>query len=126
MDTVVIAGKKYDEFRISKEKEEYIKLEAVDLCFALSKLVYDKSSLVRIAVARKKVGHEFLVNDESWHVRATVAKYSDDSKVIDILSRDENDFVRFVIVKRGYCLDYFTNDEDEEIAAIARYQLQLV
>ncbi|MFW5444592.1 MAG: HEAT repeat domain-containing protein [Methylococcaceae bacterium] len=124
MDTIEIAGKKYNETKISKEKEEYIRLEAVDLCFALKQLVSDSSWLVRTAVARKKVGHDLLVKDENWRVRATVAKYTDDSSIIDELASDENDFVRFVIVKRGYCLDSFVSDEDEEIASIARYQLQ--
>jgi len=124
MDTIKIAGKEYDQLGITKEKEEYIRLEAVDLCFGLSALIYDNSVLVRVAVARKKVGHELFVTDESWRVRATVAKYTDDNKILDILIKDENEFVRFVIVKRGYGLVFFVNDTDEEIASIARYQLQ--
>lgn len=124
MDTITISGKHYTELSILKEKEEYVRLEAVGLCFALTRLVHDSSALVRAAVARKKVGHEFLVNDKSWRVRATVAKYTDDSNVLDLLVEDENDFVRFVIAKRGNNLDFFINDEDEEIASLARYQLQ--
>jgi len=124
METITIAGRKYDERGIAKEKEEYIRLEAVDLCFGLRRLVYDKSALVRTAVARKKVGHELFVSDESWRVRATVAKYTDDSKVLDQLINDESDFVRFVLVRRGHGLNHFVNDVDEEIASIARYQLQ--
>ena len=56
METITIAGRRYDEQGIVNEKEEYIRLEAVDLCFGLKKLIYDKSALVRTAVARKKVG----------------------------------------------------------------------
>lgn len=124
METVTISGRLYDESKICKEKEEYIRLEAVDLCFALNKLVHDKSSLVRVAVARKNVGHTLLVNDECWRVRATVAKYAKDESILDKLINDENDFIRFIIVKRGYKPDLFINDTDEEISSIARYQLQ--
>lgn len=124
MDSIVIAGRKYSEARILKEKEEYIRLEAVDLCFALSALVYDKSVIVRAAVARKGVGHEILVNDESWRVRAIVAKYTDEAEYLNVLANDKNDFVRFVVVKRGWLLDLFVDDIDEEIASIARYQIQ--
>ncbi len=124
MDTIKLSGKTYDETSITKEKEEYIRLEAVDACFALRKLIHDKSSLVRIAVARKMMGHEFLVKDKSWRVRATVAKHTDDIQVLDKLISDENDFVRFIIVKRGHQLEHFVNDPDEEIASSARYQLQ--
>ena len=124
MDTITIAGRRYDERAIAKEKEEYIRLEAVDLCFGLRQLIHDKSALVRTAVARKKVGHELFVNDENWRVRATVAKYTDDEKMLDQLVNDENEFVRFILVKRGHDLNHFINDKDEEISSIARYQLQ--
>ncbi|MCF6204714.1 MAG: hypothetical protein L3J59_13775 [Methylococcaceae bacterium] len=124
METIVISGKTYDETALINEKEEYIRLEAVDMCFALSALVYDKSSLIRTAVARKKVGHDLLVNDDSWRVRATVAKYTDNTEILDKLINDEKDFVRFIIVKRGYALEFFINDEDEEIASIAKHQIQ--
>ncbi len=124
METIVISGKAYDEIAIINEKEDYIRLEAVDMCFALNALVYDESSLIRTAVARKKVGHDQLVNDESWRVRATVAKYTDDTEILDKLVNDEKDFVRFIIVKRGYALEFFINDEDEEIASTAKYQIQ--
>ena len=75
-------------------------------------------------MARKKVGHELLVKDESWRVRATVAKYTDDPKLLDFLVKDENNFVRYVVVKRGHGLKQFIDDIDEEISSIARYQLQ--
>mgnify|MGYP000535880333 CR=1 FL=1 len=124
MNTIIIGGRKYSEQDVVREKEDYVRLEAVDLCFALYALVQDESPVVRAAVARKKVGHEQLVSDDSWRVRATVAKYADDFQVLDQLLEDENDFVRFVIVKRGYRLNCLINDKDEEIASIARYQLQ--
>ena len=124
METILISGRTYDEAAIVKEKEEYVRLEAVDLCFALNKLIHDKSSLVRTAVARKKVGHEFLVNDDCWRVRATVAKYTDNTEILDKLINDEKDFIRFIIVKRGYNLESYLNDEDEEIALTAKYLLQ--
>ena len=124
MNTVVISGKEYSEQDVIKEKEDYVRLEAVDLCFALYALVDDASPVIRAAVARKKVGHEQLVKDNSWRVRSTVAKYTDDVQILDQLLEDKNDFVRFVVVRRGYGLDYLINDKDEEIASIARYQLQ--
>ncbi|MCK5831032.1 MAG: hypothetical protein KAH20_12105 [Methylococcales bacterium] len=124
METILISGRTYDEATIIKENEEYVRLEAVDLCFALSKLVHDNSSLVRTAVARKKVGHEILVSDECWRVRATVAKYTDDIEILDKLIDDEKDFIRFIIVKRGYNLESYLNDVDEEIASTARYLIQ--
>lgn len=124
MNTIAIDGKIYSERDIVKEKQEYVRLEAVDLCFALRALVNDRSALVRRAVARKKVGHEQLVHDENWRVRATVAQYCDDERLLDILKNDKNDFVRFIVVKRGYDLEQFVHDVDEEIASIARYGLQ--
>ncbi len=124
MDTVVISGKKYNEMDVVKEKEEYIRLEAVDLCFALTRLIKDTSPVVRAAVARKKVGHETLVADESWRVRATVAKYTNNEKYLEILANDINDFVRFIVVKKGCCLELLKSDKDEEVAATARYLLQ--
>ncbi len=124
METVLIDGKLYSEQDIVKEKQEYIRLESVDLCFALQALIQDKSALVRTAVARKKVGHEQLVYDENWRVRATVAKYCDDERLLDILKNDNNEFVRFIVVKRGYDLEQFIHDVDEEIASIARYGIQ--
>ncbi len=124
MDTIVISGRKYTEESIVAEREEYVRLEAVDYCFALSKLIYDKSVLVRTAVARHLVGHDILVSDRNWRVRATVAKYTEDQGLLEKLSKDQNDFVRFVVVKKGYHPEYFVNDCDEEIASIARYQLQ--
>ncbi len=124
MDTVVIDGKLYNEQDIVKEKQEYVRLESVDRCFALQALVKDKSVLVRTAVARKKVGHDQLVYDKNWRVRATVAKYCEDERLLDILKNDNNEFVRFTVVKRGYHLEQFIHDSDEEIASIARYGLQ--
>lgn len=122
-ETVTISGRSYSEEDILKESDEYIKLECIDLCFALNILVNDESALVRAAVARKKVGHEILVNDDNWRVRATVAKYCDDKMLLDALVNDENDYVRFILVKRGHALEKFVNDQDEEIASIAKYGL---
>jgi hypothetical protein len=122
-ETVTISGKEYGEEDILLEQDEYIKLECVDLCFALNILINDESALVRAAVARKKVGHEMLVNDSNWRVRATVAKYCDE-KLLDALINDENEYVRFIVVKRGYALKHFVNDQDEEIASIAEHSLQ--
>jgi len=124
MDTIVISGRKYSEDEVSREKEEYIRLEAVDMCFALTALIEDTSDVVRAAVARKKVGHDILVADKCWRVRATVAKYTDNPKYLKKLASDENEFVRYIVVKKGYCLDFLKNDEDEEIASTARYLLQ--
>jgi len=124
MDTVIISGKRYNEMDVVREKEEYVRLEAVDLCFALTRLIQDASPVVRAAVARKRVGHETLVADESWRVRATVAKYTNNEKYLEILANDINEFVRFIVVKKGCCLESLKNDMDEEIAAIARNLLQ--
>ena len=123
MTAVEINGKLYSEQDIVNEKEEYVRLEAVDRCFALNLLVNDKSPLIRSAVARKKIGHDQLVNDPDWKVRATVAMYCRES-LLDSLKDDPSDFVRFVVVKRGYDLKRFIDDQDDEIASIARYQLQ--
>jgi acetone carboxylase gamma subunit len=126
MDTIIISGRIYTEESIVREREEYVRLEAVDYFFALSKLIYDKSALVRTAVARKLVGHDILAKDRNWRVRATVAKYTEDIKLLEILANDDNDFVRFVVVKKGFHPEYFINDEDEEISSIARYQIQMI
>ncbi len=122
--TIQLAGKNYTVADLLQESDEYIRLEAAEQCFALTALINDPSLLVRCAVARKKIGHDVLVSDIDWQVRATVAKNCTDSRFLDILARDSHEFVRFVVVKRGYALDYLVNDTDEEIASIARYQLQ--
>ena len=70
------------------------------------------------------MGHDILVNDESWRVRATVAQHTDDTAILDQLTHDENDFVRFIIVKREHNLEKYLNDKDEEIASTARYLIQ--
>jgi hypothetical protein len=124
VQTILLAGRQYTVADVVTEPDEYVRLEAVDLCFALTHLIHDHSVLVRCAVARKKVGHDVLVKDQDWHVRATVAKYCIESHFLDILAQDSHEFVRFVVVKRGYASDYLVNDTDEEIAAIARYNLQ--
>jgi hypothetical protein len=124
MQTIEIDGKIYSIQKIIAEKEEMIRLEAVDKCFALMELVDDRSALVRAAVARKKIGHEQLVYDESWRVRATVAQNCSDARLLDVLSRDENEFVRYIVAKRGHALERFVNDCDEEIASLARYAIQ--
>ncbi|MGR9046864.1 MAG: hypothetical protein ACU83N_16400 [Gammaproteobacteria bacterium] len=123
--TVSIFGKRFTVMEIVKDKDEHVRLEAVDQCFALRELVEDPSELVRMAVARKGVGHETLVVDTSWRVRATVAKYSQDDKILNRLIADAHDFVRFVLVKRRYALESFLLDPDEEIAFIARQEIKV-
>lgn len=123
-DTFAFNGKTYTVADIVKEKDDYIRLEAVDCYFALKELVTDRSQMIRTAVARKNVGHEKLAHDSNWYVRATVAQYCQDEEILKILVNDENDYVRFMVAKRGYGLEYLINDCDEEIASIARYQLQ--
>ena len=123
-DSISLAGKSYTAADIVKEKDVYIRLEAIDNHFALKELANDQSSMIRIAVARKKVGHEKLIKDKNWRVRATVAQHCDDKTLIERLIKDTNDFVRFIIAKRGLCADQLINDPDQEIAAIARFELE--
>lgn len=123
-EKITLAGKNYTIAELLKESDDYIRLEAAEQCFALKELVYDRSMLVRSAVARKMIGHDILINDIDWQVRATVAKYCTDTQFLDKLVHDDHEFVRFVVVKRGHALALFTQDSDEEIAAIARHSLQ--
>jgi len=122
--TVIIFGKRYTAEDVLREKDEYIRLEAAEKCFALRELINDSSVLVRMAVARKGVGHETLVSDSNWKVRAVVAKYGKENRVLDLLVNDVHEFVRFVLVKRCYALECFLQDTDEEIAAMARQGLK--
>lgn len=121
-DSIYLHGKHYTQYNICTETDEYIRLEAASQGFALSLLIKDKSSLVRSTIARLKYGHIQLATDENWKVRATVAKYCK-ADILSNLINDENHFVRYVIVKRGFHLEHFLNDSDEEIAELARYQL---
>lgn len=121
---VSILGKAYTEKEVLRHKDEFIRLEAVEQCFALNALAADSSPLVRSAVASKQVGHAVLVGDDNWRVRATVAKHCKYDLLAQLV-HDEHDFVRFIVAKRGFGLDKLVDDEDEEIAAIARHQLQL-
>lgn len=123
-ETITLAGKIYNVAELLREVDDYVRLEAAEQCFALTALINDPSSLVRSTVARKKIGHEVLVKDVEWQVRATVAKYCSEVKFLDILAQDNHEFVRFVVVKRGHALELLAQDSDEEIAAIARYTLQ--
>jgi len=123
-ESITLYGKSYTYATIHKEADEYIRLEAATQGFALKILVNDQSPLVRSTVARIKYGHEQLANDKNWKVRATVVKHCK-PKLLKNLIDDENHFVRYIIVKRGYYLDHFINDSDEEIAALARYLLSV-
>lgn len=123
-DTIIISGKRYSVEQILKEKDEHVKLEAVDRFFALYELARDTSALVRIAVARKGVEHDRLAFDKDYRVRATVAKYCTDKELLDHLLKDENEFVRFIIAKRGHGFEYLINDPDEEVASLARHGLR--
>jgi len=121
-ESINIYGKKYTPDTIIKEPDEYIRLAAASEGFALAHLIKDKSPLVRSSIARIKYGHDQLAADENWKVRATVAKYCK-PKIIKRMINDENHFVRYIIAKRGFHLEHFINDSDEEIADLARYQL---
>ncbi|MBE0468862.1 MAG: hypothetical protein IBX55_05040 [Methyloprofundus sp.] len=123
-DCITLYDKSYTYANIQTEADEYIRLEAASQGFALKILVNDKSALVRSTVARIKYGHEQLAKDPSWKVRATVAKHCQPIILKDLI-HDENHFVRYIIVKRGYFLEHFTSDSDEEIAALAKYQLSI-
>lgn len=122
-ETFHLYGKSYTPSSIREEKDEYIRLEAASHGFALKQLINDPSSLVRSSIARIKYEHEYLAKDSSWKVRATVAKHCH-PKLLKSLISDDNHFVRYIIVKRGYYLDHFINDQDEEIADLARYLLK--
>ncbi len=124
MKTITLDGKKYSEREIAALKEDYMRLEAVDKCFALELLVKDKAYLIRCAVARKHFGHDLLIHDENWRVRATVAQYTHKREILETLAHDAHDFVRFVVAKRGVALEHLSQDIDEEISSIAKYQLQ--
>ena len=121
-DSITLYDKSYTYANIRAETDEYIRLEAANQGFALKILVNDKSALVRSTVARIKYGHEQLAKDDNWKVRATVAKHCQ-PPILKNLIYDENHFVRYIIVKRGYFLEHFISDIDEEIAALAKYQL---
>ncbi|MCK5354894.1 MAG: hypothetical protein KAJ63_07220 [Methyloprofundus sp.] len=119
---IEIYGKKYTSATISKEPDEYIRLAAASEGFALARLIKDQSALVRSSIARIKYGHDQLSFDKNWKVRATVAKHCK-PKILSHMINDENHFVRYIIAKRGFHLEHFINDSDEEIADLARYQL---
>jgi hypothetical protein len=123
-DSITLYDKSYTCANIQTEADEYIRLEAANQGFALRILVNDKSALVRSTVARIKYGHEQLAKDKSWKVRATVAKHCQ-PLILKSLINDENHFVRYIIVKRGFFLKHFTSDIDEEIATLAKYQLTI-
>ncbi|NOQ14441.1 MAG: hypothetical protein GQ583_08210 [Methyloprofundus sp.] len=121
-ESIDIYGKVYTQRKICKEPDEYIRLAAASQGFALKYLINDKSTLVRSSIARIKYGHEQLATDESWKVRATVAKHCK-PKLLSRMIDDEHHFVRYIIARRGFHLEHFINDPDEEIADLARYEL---
>ena len=122
-ESIDIYGKIYTLSDICKEPDEYIRLAAASEGFALKQLINDKSALVRSTIARIKYGHEQLATDENWKVRATVATHCK-PKLLNCMIYDKNHFVRYIIAKRGFHLEHFTNDPDEEIADLARYELK--
>lgn len=121
-ESIDLYGKNYTSKSISKEPDEYIRLAAATEGFALNKLIHDESALVRSSIARIKYGHEFLLKDKNWRVRATVAQHCKPKLLVGMIN-DEHHFVRYVVAKRGYHLEHFINDPDEEIADLARYEL---
>jgi hypothetical protein len=123
-DLITLFGKTYSVAEIIKEKDEFVRMEAINYDFALTELAHDTSSLVRTAAAKKAAGHEHLCTDLNWRVRATVAQHCTDTQVILILAKDENDFVRFIIAKRGFAAHLLLNDSDPEIVSLARENLQ--
>lgn len=122
-ESIDIYGTIYTQTNICKEPDEFIRLAAASEGFALKQLINDKSALVRSSIARIKYGHEQLATDENWKVRATVAKHCK-PKLLSCMINDENHFVRYIIAKRGFYLEHFINDPDEEIADLARYGLK--
>ncbi len=122
-ETINLYGICYTPNKICSEPDEYLRLEAVEQGFALKQLISDTSHLVRSTIARLKYGHEQLANDPNWRVRANVARYCKPSLLKQFIN-DENHFVRYIVVQRGYHLEHFTADSDEEIADLARYQLR--
>ncbi len=121
-ESIDIYGKIYTQSDIFNEPDEYIRLAAASQGFALGQLIHDKSHIVRSSIARVKYGHEQLATDKNWKVRATVAKYCKPN-ILNIMINDENHFVRYVVAKRGFHLEHFLADPDEEIADLARYEL---
>ena len=121
-ESIDIYGKVYTQTKICKEPDEYIRLAAASEGFALKHLINDESAIVRSSIARIKYGHEQLLSDENWKVRATVAKHCKPILLSGMIN-DENHFVRYIIAKRGFHLEHFINDPDEEIADLARYEL---
>ncbi len=122
-EKIEIYGKIYTQSNICKEPDEYVRLAAASQGFALNRLISDKSALVRSAIARIKYGHEHLAKDKNWKVRATVATHCK-PRVLSNMIHDESHYVRYIIVKRGFHLEHFINDSDEEVAELARYQLR--
>lgn len=122
-DLITLYGKTYTAAKLSNVKDEFIKLEAIDKDFALEKLSHDQSPVIRAAVAKKKVGHEHLCLDLNWRVRASVALHCNDLEIIDHLATDENDFVRYIIAKRGYAAERLINDTDPEIVQLSKENL---
>jgi len=122
-ETINLHNKLYTQGDICTEPDEYIRLEAASHGFALKRLIHDKSHLVRCTIARLKYGHEQLATDPNWKVRATVATHCK-SRLLPLFLNDENHFVRYIVVKRGYALEHFIYDSDEEIADLARYLLK--
>ena len=121
-ESIDLYGKTYTQTNICKEPDEYVRLAAASQGFALQQLINDESALVRSSIARIKYGHEQLATDASWKVRATVATHCK-PRLLSGMIDDENHFVRFVIAKRGFHLEHFVNDPDDEIASLARYEL---
>ncbi len=122
-ETINLYGIHYTPNKICSESDEYLRLEAVAQGFALKRLISDKSHLVRSTIARLKYGHEQLASDPNWRVRANVARYCKPT-LLERFINDENHFVRYIVVQRGYHLEHFVTDSDEEISDLARYQLQ--
>ncbi len=123
-DLITLYGKTYTAHQITHEKQEFIRLEAVNYNFALNELARDASALIRTAVAKKQAAHEILAYDKNWRVRAAVAQHCTDIERLNHLARDRNDFVRFIVAKRGFAAQYLIDDPDREIADLARQALQ--
>lgn len=89
----------------------------------LDKLISDESPFVRCEVAKQEYGLNILMHDESWMVKATVARHG--TYGLDELMNDESEFVRKATVDGAVktnnmdVLGVLINDENESVRSYA-------
>lgn len=85
--------------------------ELIDLVISLT----NSDSITRCELVERGFAHYELVDDPDDTIREEIAKRSEDPFILSFLKTDASWLVRETLAKRGYFLDEFVYDEDQQV-----------